>query len=228
MFVIVLRTVFLYAFVSLAMRIMGKKQVGQLQPVEFVIILLLSELASIPMQDMKISVMHSVIPILTLMLLELLSSALGIKFRRLRLIFDGSPSILVKHGKIDSLQMRRARYNVDELLSALRLEGINDIRDVEYAILETGGSISVITTADSRPLTPSDMDIKAKKEGFPCIVINDGKISDIGLKFAGKDRRQLSKILKEHQIEDINTVLYAVLSTNGDFYYQLREENKNA
>lgn len=225
MLVSILRTVFLYIFVSASMRIMGKKQIGQLQPVEFVVVLLLSELASIPMQDMKISVVHSVIPILTLMLLELFSSALGIKFRFLRVLFDGRPSIIIKHGKIDMLQMRRARYNVDELLSALRLDGISDIRDVEYAILETGGSISVIPVADARPLTPKDTGTNVKNDGFPCVVINDGKISDKSLEFAGKTRSQLDKILKKQGITDIDKVFYAVLSTNGDFYYQLKEEN---
>ncbi len=228
MLVSVLRTVFLYIFVSAAMRIMGKKQIGQLQPVEFVVILLLSELAVIPMQDMKISVMHSVIPILTLMLLELLSSALGMKFRCLRLFFDGSPSIIVSHGKIDPVQLRKSRYNVDELLSELRLGGISDIRDVEYAILETGGSISIITKAQSRPLTPKDMNIKVNNQGLPCIVINDGKISDKALEFAGIDRHKFDKILKDHKIKDIGRIFYAVLSTNGDFYYQLKEENPDA
>ena len=105
MLVSILRTVFLYIFVSASMRIMGKKEIGQLQPVEFVVVLLLSELASIPMQDMKISVMHSVIPILTLILLELFSSALSMKSRFFRLILDGRPSIIVRHGKIDMKQM---------------------------------------------------------------------------------------------------------------------------
>ena len=112
MLVSVLRTVFLYVFVSVAMRIMGKKQIGQLQPVEFVVVLLLSELASIPMQDLKISVIHSVIPILTLMFLELFSSALGMKFRSLRLFFDGRPTIIVKHGKIDMQQIKQARIRL--------------------------------------------------------------------------------------------------------------------
>ena len=225
MLVSILRTVFLYIFVSASMRIMGKKEIGQLQPVEFVVVLLLSELASIPMQDMKISVMHSVIPILTLILLELFSSALSMKSRFFRLILDGRPSIIVRHGKIDMKQMKRARYNVDELLSELRLQGINDIRNVEYAILETGGSISVIIAANARPATPGDMNIKVKNEGFPCVVINDGKISDKSLQYAGKDRRQLEKLLQKHGIDDITRVFYAILSTNGDFYYQLREDD---
>lgn len=220
----IIRTIFLYFFVSIALRVMGKKQVGQLEPVEFVIILMLSELASIPMQDMKIPLLYSIVPIVTLTGLEMLLSAISLKFRFSRVIFDGRPSILIKNGVINIKEMQKSRYNVDELFVEMRSHGFSDIREIQYAVLETSGQLSVIPHSKNRPVTPEDLDLSPAESGYPNIVINDGVISEKNLACAGIDQNKLNALLKKNKITDIKQVFFAVADSNGDFYFQLKED----
>ena len=219
-----IRTIILYILVIVAMRIMGKKQVGDLDPIEFVIILLFSELASIPMQDMDLPLVHSLVPISTLISLELILSTLTLKSRRLRILLDGRPVIVVRHGKMDVTVMKSLRYSIEEVLELLRQEGYADIRDVEFAILENSGKMSVIPSVSGKVPTAADLNLKLKPGAMPFPVIIDGKISPENLKSAGITENELKKKLSSRGISSAAEVFYAAYDTCGEFYFQKKGE----
>lgn len=224
MIVSCIRTVFLYIILIVTIRIMGKKQVGELEPAELVIVFLLSELASIPMQDMNLPLMSSIVPIATLISLEIIVSVLTLKSRTVRRWLQGKPSILIEKGKLVESEMKRHCYNIDEILEQIRNEGYSDIRDVEYAVLENNGKISVIPSAKGKALTASDMGIETQPGTMPYLVIADGKICQNGLKLTGTSENELMKKLKSNNIKKPEDLIFAVIDSSGDFYYQRREK----
>lgn len=147
------RTIILYLIVVVSLRIMGKRQIGELQPSELVIAIMISDLATIPMQETGIPLASGVIPIVTLIVLEVLSSFWSLKSKKFRTFATGRPSMLVENGQPNIVEMRRLRFNYDDLMEELRLWGLNDISEVQYAILETGGQLSIILKEENRPLT---------------------------------------------------------------------------
>ena len=155
-----IRTIILYITVIIAMRVMGKRQIGELQPSELVVTIMISELASIPMQSTGIPIFAGVVPILTLMVAEVSLSFLSMKSKAARKILVGTPSVIIKNGKIDTAEMEKLRINDDDLMEELRLCSCNNITDVEYGIVETNGKLSVILKRERQPYTPSD----AKKQ----------------------------------------------------------------
>lgn len=217
-----IRTIILYIILIVTIRIMGKKQVGELEPAELVVVFLLSELASIPMQDMNLPLMSSIVPIATLISLEILISVLTLKSRFLRNLFQGRPAILINKGILVEQEMRRQCYNIDEIMEQIRNEGYADIRDVEYAILENSGKISIIPSARGKALTAADMDIKGSPGAMPYIVIADGKIAKKGLQLSGMNEQQLMKKLGQKGIKNPSDVFYAVMDSAGEFYFQKR------
>ncbi len=215
-----IRTVILYVILIITIRIMGKKQVGELEPAELVVVFLLSELASIPMQDMNLPLMSSIVPIATLISLEILISVLTLKSRFLRKLFQGRPSILINKGILVEQEMRRQCYNIDEIMEQIRCEGYSDLRDVEYAILENSGKISVIPSARGKALTAADMNINGSPGAMPYVVIADGKIAKKGLELSGMSEHQLMKKLSQKGIKKASEVFYAVMDSAGEFYFQ--------
>ena len=144
MFILIIRTFFLYFAVIFIMRMMGKKQIGELEPFELVIALMISELATFPMQDIRIPILHAIIPIITLLFLQVATSFIELKSERARKILTGTPSILIKNGKIDIAELRYQRFNINDLLEELRLKGYFNLSDIQYAILETSGELSIL------------------------------------------------------------------------------------
>jgi uncharacterized membrane protein YcaP (DUF421 family) len=155
---------------------MGKHQIGQLQPYELVITILISELAAVPMQDTDIPLINGIIPILTLLLIQITLSLLSLKSAKARRIICGGPSILIENGKIQQPELTKLRYNIIDLLEQLRLKDIPNIADVEYAILETSGKLSVIPKSQKRPVNPEDLKITTLYEGLPISLIIDGNL----------------------------------------------------
>ena len=153
MFIVMFRTIILYIIVVIAMRLMGKRQIGELQPFELVITIMISELASLPMQDVRIPLIHGIIPIITLLVLEIIISLLELKSEAARAIFCGRPSILIKSGIIDVKELKCQRFNVTDLLEELRLQGYYNLEEIRYAILETNGQLSVITKNETSSVT---------------------------------------------------------------------------
>jgi len=149
--IIVVRTLILYILVVIIMRIMGKRQIGQLQPFELVIAIMISELAAVPMQDKRIPLINGIIPILTLLFAQITFSFIGLKSTRARAIICGRPSILIQNGKINEAELRKEMYSVNDLLEQLRIKNIYNIADVEFALLETNGQLSVIPKSQKGP-----------------------------------------------------------------------------
>jgi len=160
-----IRTIILYVIVVIGVRIMGKRQIGELQPTELVITIMISELASIPMQATGIPIMAGVIPIAVLIALEVLLSYAVLKNKRFREILSGKPSILIYDGVVMKNEMAKLRFNNDDLMEDLRLAGCTDVREVQYAILETNGQLSVILKKDHQPLTFKDAKKIYEKKG---------------------------------------------------------------
>jgi len=219
-----IRTIFLYIILIITVRIMGKKQVGELEPAELVVVFLLSELASIPMQDMNLPLMSSIVPIATLISLEILISILTLKSRFLRKLFQGKPAILINKGVLDEKEMKRQCYNLDEILEQIRQEGYSDVRDVEYAILENSGKISVIPSARGKALSAQDLGMKGSPGIMPYLVIADGKIAKTGLEITRTSEKELMKKLKEKGVNKAEEVFFAVIDSQGELYFQRREK----
>jgi uncharacterized membrane protein YcaP (DUF421 family) len=224
MFIVLLRAIILYFAVVFIMRIMGKRQIGQLQPFELVIALMISDLAAMPMQNIGIPLFHGIIPIITLLVLQVLISALQLKCEAARLIFCGKPSILIEKGKINMKELKDNRLNLNDLLEELRLKDYYNLDDIEYAILETGGQISIIPKSDLEPVTRKDMNVKCVQNMLPVTLILDGKINDKNLKLIKKDISWLNKELKQKKISSADQVLLALLDSQGKFIYQLKKE----
>jgi uncharacterized membrane protein YcaP (DUF421 family) len=220
MLVVFVRALVLYIIVVITMRIMGKRQIGQLQPFELAIAIMISELAAVPMQNTGIPLINGIIPILTLLVAQLLMSLLSLKSMRTRALFCGRPAILIEKGKINEEELRKELYTLNDLLEQLRIKNFPNIEDVEYAILETNGQVSVIPKSQKRPLNPQDMSIKTDYEGITIDVIIDGKVMDDNLKTAGKDRQWLVKELRKQQYSSPGDLLFACIDSSGKLFCQ--------
>ncbi|NYC95569.1 uncharacterized membrane protein YcaP (DUF421 family) [Clostridium acetobutylicum] len=215
-----LRTVILYFLVVLTMRVMGKRQIGQLQPFELVITIMISELASLPMQDTRIPLIYGIIPIVTLLFLEIVLSVLQLKSEKARIILSGEPTLLIDKGKIDISALKSQRLNINDLMEELRLKNYFNVEDIEYAILETSGQISLIPKTHLTNATKEDLNLKVKQENVPITIILDGKVNTDNIKYLNKDADWLMKELKKNKIDSPKDVFLALIDSKGKFYYQ--------
>ena len=205
-----LRTIILYLVLIGAVRIMGKRQIGQMEASEFVVAMLVADLAAIPMQDGSLPLLSGLVPIFTVLGLELVCSFLILKSIRLRRLFCGKPVILVDKGKILTENLRKSRITLEELIGHLRQKDVLDISQVEYAILETDGNLSVFPFAESMPASARDAGIPVKKQRFPVTVIADGHIYSEDLLRTGRDEKWLQSVLKQHGAGSKDTLLLTV------------------
>lgn len=226
MYIVLIRTIVLYFIVVISMRLMGKKQIGELEPFELAIAIMVSELASLPMQDTRIPIMHGIIPIITLLTLQTLVSLLGLKSEKLRVFFNGRPSILIEGGKLNIKELKEERFNLNDLMEELRLQGYYNLSDVQYAILETSGQLSVIPKTELSPATKSDLNLKPKQDTLPVTLILDGSINYNNLKIINKDVHWLKQQLKKGKISSPRDVFIALLDAQGKFYFQSKEQIK--
>lgn len=215
-----LRTVFLYLVLIAIIRFLGKRQLGQMEPSEVVVTMVVADLASISMQDSSVPISSSLIPILAVLGMELILSALSLRSVFLRKLLCGKPVILIENGKFLQDNMRKTRITLDELTSQLREKDVLDISSVQYAILETGGNLSVFPFPEQRPASAKDAGITPQKQSLPITVISDGRLFLDDLKRAGKDRRWLDKVLKEHKTSIKETWLLTVDRENNIQFYR--------
>ena len=176
-----LRTVILYLLIIAGIRLMGKRQVGELEPSELVLALIIADLAAVPMQDFGIPLLTGIIPILTLLCITMALSVLTMKNVKFRAIVCGRPSIIVENGTLHQREMQKNRFTVDELMEELRMKGITDLSTVKYAILETNGRLSVLPYANQLPVTAEQMNVTPEDVGLPVVVINDGRVESDAL-----------------------------------------------
>jgi len=222
MLIIFIRTILLYIVILFAMRIMGKREIGQLQPFELAIVLIIADLASIPMQNIGAPILDGIIPIMTISILQIFLSFLTLKSEKFNRAISGTSTILIENGKLVEKNMREQKYNISELLEQLRLKDVVNVSDVEYAILETNGQISIINKSQKRPVTPEDLKIETQYEGYPTDLIYDGRVLTNNLKEINLDRKWLEDALKKFGLT-IEDTFYANLSKTGELYYQRKD-----
>ena len=196
----IIRVVILYLFVSIAIRIMGKRNIGELQPTELVITLLLSEFAAIPIEDNSVPLINSLIPVMILISLEIINSVISMKSTKFRNISDGNALLIIKDGKLDQQQLRNLRFTVDDVLSALRQKDVFDINEVAYAIIETNGTLSVLLKPQFQNATKQDVKVKTKSDGYTCPVIIDGVVLKKNLDVLEINKEDIEKILEKKKV----------------------------
>ena len=205
-----LRTLFLYLVLIFAVRLMGKRQIGEMEPAEFVVTMLVANLAAIPMQDGAIPLYSGLVPILTVLGLELVLSGAILRSVKLRKLLCGKPVILIDNGKILQDNLRSARVNLDELTGHLREKDVLDIRTVQFAILETNGNLSVFPYPKEKPASAKDAGVSAGKQYLPVTILEDGYLSRDNLRRAGKDETWLKKVLAQQGADIGSTFLLTV------------------
>ena len=195
------RSILIYIFVLIVMRLMGKREIGQLQPFELAIAIMIADLASIPMTDPGIPISNGIISILGLLVMHLIISIINMKSIKAREVICGKPTILVYRGKIDEKALKKERFTINELEERLRGNNVINLGDVEYAILETSGQVTVIQKPEKRNTIPEDFNIVPEYEGIPYDLVIDGKIMDANLKALGKNREWLKKQVEKFKMK---------------------------
>jgi len=215
-----IRTIVLYLILIAVIRLMGKRQIGQMEPSEFVVTMLVANLASIPMQDGGIPLFSGIIPILTVLGIELVLSALSLRSIPLRKLLCGKPVILIENGNILQQNLRKTRITLDELTGHLRQKDVLDLRSVQYAILETNGNLSVFPYPKEKPASAADAGIATKKQSFPITIISDGKLLPENLQKAKKDSHWVQRILQEKGAQIAETWLLTVDGADRVLFYR--------
>ena len=211
-----IRTIILYLVLIIGLRLTGKRQIGELEPIELVLTLLLSDLASVPMQDFGIPLLNGLVPILTLLSLSTLFSYFSLRSVRFRSLVCGEPAIIIRDGKLLQNVMRHNRLTLDELLEELRGQGVCDIDDVKYAILETSGQLSVLLRSDCQPITARQLGKQVKDDVFlPTILINDGRLMRRNLQQRGLDERWLQEELHRQHLTNTSEVFLLSIDPAG-------------
>lgn len=205
-----IRTILLYLVLIMVIRLMGKRQIGEMEPSEFVVTMLVANLAAIPMQDGGIPLFSGLVPILTVLGVELVLSWVTLRSVAFRRILCGKPVILIENGRILQENLRRTRVTLDELTGHLREKDVLDPASVQYAILETNGSLSVFPYPKECPASAKEAGVKVKERYLPVTVIEDGYLSAENLKRAGKDMDWVEKVLREHNADRDGTLLLSV------------------
>ena len=221
------RAFILYFLIMIGLRLMGKRQIGELEPSELVLTMMISDLATVPMQDFGIPLLAGVVPILTLLSLSLLLSQLSLHHLRLRALICGTPAILIEKGRICQTAMKQNRYTLDELLEELREQGYSRVADVKYAVLETSGQLSVLLRADVQPATPKQMGLKVDDDVFlPVIIIDNGRLMGKNLQKMGLDDKWLQKQLKAHKAHRVQDVFLMTVDRGGSVVLAKKESVK--
>ena len=217
------RTIILYILVLIVMRFMGKREIGQLQPFELAISIMIADLATIPMAESGIPITSGIIPILGLLVMHLTISLINLKSIRAREIICGKPSILIYRGRIQEEKLKKERFTINELEERLRDQNIFNIGDVEYAILETSGQVTVIQKPNKRNTIPEDFNIMPEYEGIAYDLVVDGKIMKENLKKLGKNYTWLTNQLKPYKIKP-EEALIVTIDGKGNFFCQAKQK----
>ncbi len=197
----IIRVVILYIFVTLSIRLMGKRQIGDMQPNELVITLLISEIAAIPLQDTSQPILFGITAIFMLVILEIVMSVLALKSRLFRKLMNGKSVVVIKNGIIDQNALKKVRMTVLDLIEQLRGQQVFDLSTVAFAVLEVNGDLSVLLKSSDQPATAGDLKIKKAKSALPLPVISDGKIMEESLTALEIDEKDILKFLKPHNVE---------------------------
>jgi uncharacterized membrane protein YcaP (DUF421 family) len=224
MLLIAVRALVLYILLVIVMRLMGKRQIGQLQPFELVITIIIAELSVIPMSNTGIPLTNGIIGILVLLAAEIFISLLVMNSERVRALVCGTPTILINNGRLIAEAMQRLRVNLHDLLEQLRGKEYPNVSDIAYAVLENNGTLSVIPKADVMPPSARDLGRAVTQPLFPVTLIVDGNVNLSNLKLAGIAMDTLIAQAKLRQIADLRDVFFAQMTTQGQIDWHLRGE----
>ena len=215
MSITLIRAIIIYITVILAVRIMGKRQIGELKPHELVITVLVSQVASIPLEDNSMPLANMFIPILIFVSFEILASALSMKSFTFRNLLQGKPIFVIKNGKVDQEQMKRLRFTMDDLIDAVRQKDVFDISTVQDAVIETNGSVSVLQKAEHQPVTPKDLNLSVEENSTPISIVIDGKPVT---EYFGKEKIKNSEIelLVQSADKNISDIMLLTIDDNGN------------
>ena len=223
MAIAIIRTLILYVAIVVSLRIMGKRQIGELEPAEFVVAVLISDLAAHPLQDIGTPLLYGLLPVLTLLCCEVLITAFVVKSVKFRAFIAGKPSMIIHQGKIVQREMKKNRVTLDELSEQLRKKDIVDISTVKYGILETDGSLSTLLYSAHAPLTPQQMSIASTDIGYPVIVINNGRVIEDNLHKMGLNEAWMKAQLKTRDISRADDIYLMSVDEAGRIYYSVRD-----
>lgn len=226
MLIIFLRAIFLYIVVLIVMRLMGKREIGQMQPFELAISIMIADLAATPMAETGIPISNGIVPILGLLVMHLTISTINIKSTRAREIICGKPSILIYRGKIDEKTLRKERFTINELEERLRDNNIFNIGDVDFAILETSGQVTVIPKPSKRNVIPEDFNIEPEYEGISYDLVVDGKVMYKNLEKIGKSYIWLVKQAEKFGIKPEDALIITI-DGNNQFFCQALQKGEN-
>lgn len=212
-----IRAFIIYVFVIIAVRLMGKRQVGELKPHELVITILLSAIAVIPLEENSMPLANCLVPILLFISLEIITSVISMKSLWFRNLLQGRPIFIIRKGKLDQKKLKEMRFTVDDVVDALRQKDIFDLSEVEDAVIETNGSISVLPKAKYKPLTPDDINIEVKEKGMPVTIVMDGKpVNEYFNEYKIRDS-EIELILKS-QDRDVKKIMLLTVDDNGNTF----------
>ena len=221
-----LRTLLMYFIVLVVLRLMGKREIGKLSIFDLVVSIMMAEIAVMVIEDTKIPLSKGIVPIITLMLTQIILSYITLKSKKVRDLVEGQPAVLIANGKIRDTEMAKQRYTVDDLITQLREKNISRIADVEFAILETSGKLSIFPKPAQLPATKEDLEIKDRDYGgIPMPIIEDGRILSSSLQKINKDEKWLIKKIKEHGIHDVHQIFFASVDNKGEFFIDLKDKN---
>ena len=221
------RTIILYMVLIIGLRLTGKRQIGELEPNELVLTMLLSDLAAVPMQDFGIPLLSGVVPIIIILCLSMLLSFLSLRSVRFRTLVCGEPTVIIRSGKLQQQAMRRNRLTIDELMEELRCQGVTDLTAVKYAVLETSGQLSVLLYPKDQPLTPQQAGVTVADDLFlPHIIINDGRVLRDNLRAAGYEEKWLRTQLKKAGTSRTEEVFLLTVDEAGAVVCILKEDAK--
>ncbi len=222
MSVSLLRTLILYVAVVAAIRLMGKRQIGELDPAELVITILISDLAAIPMQDPGIPLFAGLVPIATLVSTEIIVSFIALKSRLFRRILNGQPAIIIRGGELDIEKMRQMRLTTDEVIESLRKQNVSSVSDVKYGVIEPDGTLTIVLTQAQQPTTAEMLNVTPKDIGLPLIVVSDGEVVQRSLKLLRIDAKEVLGRLKKQGLTP-EDVFLMTLDDCGNAFIQRKE-----
>lgn len=225
MIVTLLRTIILYILIIFGIRLLGKRQVGELEPTELVLALIIADLASVPMQDNGIPLLSGIIPIIILLAVSLIMSTLMVRSIKFRALLCGRPSIVIDRGVLKESELLRNRLTIDELMEELRVKGYTDLSTIQYAILETSGQLSVVPKASERPVTAAQMNLHIPEPGLPAVLISDGHILTHNLKDRGYEENWLEKQLLTYGVKRPDQVFLFSVDELGQTYFVAKGES---
>jgi uncharacterized membrane protein YcaP (DUF421 family) len=212
-----IRALIIYVFIIIAVRLMGKRQVGELKPHELVITILLSAIAVIPLEDNSMPLANCLVPIMLFVSMEIITSVISMKSLWFRNLLQGKPIFIIRKGKLDQKKLKEMRFTIDDVVDALRQKDIFDISEVEDAVIETNGSISVLPKAEYKPLTPDDVSISVKEKGMPITIVMDGKtVSEYFNEYKIKDSE--IKLILQSVNKDIEKIMLLTIDDDGNTY----------